>query len=29
MGGKVVGRKQIEIEGVMFDELVYGWESLD
>jgi ribosomal protein S18 acetylase RimI-like enzyme len=28
MGGRVVGRKQIEIEGVMFDELVYGWERL-
>ena len=28
MGGQVVGRKQIEIEGVMYDELVYGWENL-
>jgi ribosomal protein S18 acetylase RimI-like enzyme len=27
-GGKVVGRKQIEIESIMFDELVYGWNSL-
>jgi ribosomal protein S18 acetylase RimI-like enzyme len=26
MGGRVVGRKQIDLEGVMFDELVYGWE---
>lgn len=28
MGGQIVGRKQIEIEGVMYDELVYGWEGL-
>ena len=28
LGGQVIGRKQIEIEGVMFDELVYGWGSL-
>ncbi len=28
MGGQIVGRKRIEIEGVMYDELVYGWESL-
>ena len=28
MGGRVVGRKQIEIEEVMHDELVYGWEGL-
>jgi len=28
MGGQIVERKQIEIEGVMYDELVYGWESL-
>lgn len=28
MGGRVVGRKQIEIEGVTYDELVYGWDSL-
>jgi GNAT superfamily N-acetyltransferase len=24
MGGKIVGRKQIEIEGIPFDELVYS-----
>ena len=28
LGGRVVGRKQVEIEGVPFDELIYGWESL-
>ena len=28
MGGQIIGRKQIEIEGVMYDELVYGWENL-
>ncbi len=28
MGGQIVGRKQVEIEGVMYDELVYGWDSL-
>lgn len=25
MGGQVIGRKQIEIEGVIYDELVYGF----
>jgi len=28
MGGQIVGRKQVEIEGIMYDELVYGWDSL-
>lgn len=28
MGGRIVGRKQIEIEGVMYVEVVYGWDSL-
>jgi ribosomal protein S18 acetylase RimI-like enzyme len=28
MGGQVIGRKQIEIEGVTYDELVYGWKIL-
>jgi ribosomal protein S18 acetylase RimI-like enzyme len=28
MGGQVVGRKQIEIESITYDELVYGWNSL-
>lgn len=28
MGGRVIGRKQIEIEGIMYDELVYGWDTL-
>jgi GNAT superfamily N-acetyltransferase len=28
MGGRVVGRKQVEIGGVAYDELVYGWRSL-
>ena len=28
MGGQVVGRKQIEIESTMYDELVYGWDKL-
>ena len=28
LGGQVVGRKQIEIEGVMYGELVYGWPNL-
>ena len=26
LGGQVVGRKQIEIESVIYDELVYGWD---
>lgn len=28
MGGRVAGRKRIEIEGIPFDELVYGWDRL-
>ncbi|HZH29438.1 MAG TPA: GNAT family N-acetyltransferase [Pyrinomonadaceae bacterium] len=28
MGGRVVGKKQVEIEGVTYGELVYGWNSL-
>jgi GNAT superfamily N-acetyltransferase len=28
MGGQVIGRNQIEIEGVVYDELVYGWKNL-
>jgi GNAT superfamily N-acetyltransferase len=28
MGGHVIGRKQIEIEGIQFDELIYGWDNL-
>lgn len=28
LGGRVVGRTRLEIEGVPFDELIYGWESL-
>lgn len=28
MGGRVVGRKQVEIEGVTFDEFVYGFDDL-
>jgi GNAT superfamily N-acetyltransferase len=28
MGGRVVGKKQVEIEGVMYDEVVYGWNWL-
>jgi GNAT superfamily N-acetyltransferase len=28
MGGRVLGRKQVEIEDVVYDELVYGWEGL-
>jgi ribosomal protein S18 acetylase RimI-like enzyme len=28
MGGRVIGRKQIEIEVRMYDELVYGWDNL-
>lgn len=28
MGGLVVGRTQTVIEGVAYDELVYGWDSL-
>lgn len=27
MGGRVVGRKQIEIEGVEYEELIYGWDK--
>ena len=28
MGGRVVGRKQVELGGVSYDELIYGWDSL-
>ena len=28
MGGQIVGRKQVEIEGRLYDELVYGWADL-
>lgn len=28
MGGRIVGRKHAEIEGIKYDELVYGWDSL-
>jgi GNAT superfamily N-acetyltransferase len=28
MGGQIVGRKQVEIEGRLYDELVYGWGDL-
>jgi len=28
MGGRIIGRAQIEIEGIKFDELVYGWDRL-
>jgi GNAT superfamily N-acetyltransferase len=28
MGGRVVDRKAIEIEGVKYTELIYGWNSL-
>jgi GNAT superfamily N-acetyltransferase len=28
MGGRVIGNKQAEIEGIIYDELVYGWNSL-
>ena len=28
MGGQPVGKKQIELEGVTYDELIYGWETL-
>lgn len=28
MGGKIVGRKMVEIGGAPFDELVYGWDGL-
>jgi GNAT superfamily N-acetyltransferase len=28
MGGRIVGRKRVGIEGVIYDELVYGWDRL-
>jgi GNAT superfamily N-acetyltransferase len=28
MGGRIVGRKRIEIEGAAYDEMVYGWKNL-
>jgi hypothetical protein len=28
MGGQVVGKKQVAIEDVLYDEVVYGWNSL-
>ncbi|HEY9401748.1 MAG TPA: GNAT family N-acetyltransferase [Pyrinomonadaceae bacterium] len=28
MGGKIIGSKQIEIEGAIYDELIYGWKHL-
>ena len=27
MGGRVFGKKQLEIEGVIYDELLYGWNN--
>jgi ribosomal protein S18 acetylase RimI-like enzyme len=29
MGGQVVGKERVEIEGVMFEAEVHGWDSLD
>lgn len=28
LGGRVVGRLQIELDGAPFEELIYGWKSL-
>jgi GNAT superfamily N-acetyltransferase len=28
LGGVVIGKKQVEIEGTMFDAVVYGWDNL-
>ena len=28
LGGQVVGKKSIAIEGLIYDEVVYGWDSL-
>ena len=28
MGGRIVGRKRIEIEGAPYDEVIYGWDRL-
>lgn len=28
MGGRIIGSKQVLIEGVTFDELIYGWDKL-
>lgn len=28
LGGRVIGRTQVEIEGVPFEELIYGWRRL-
>lgn len=28
MGGRLVGKKQVEIEGATYEELIYGWETL-
>ena len=28
MDGEIIGRKQIELEGVVYDELIYGWKRL-
>ena len=28
MGGVVIGKQQVEIEGTMFDAVVYGWDNL-
>lgn len=27
-GGQIVGRKQVEIEGAEYEELIYGWNNL-
>ena len=29
MGGRVVGRKRLKLEGIDFDAVIYGWESLN
>ena len=28
LGGQVIGKKSIVIEGLIYDEVVYGWDSL-
>ncbi|HSE32597.1 MAG TPA: GNAT family N-acetyltransferase [Pyrinomonadaceae bacterium] len=28
MGGRVVGKKQVQLEGIEFHALIYGWERL-
>ena len=29
LGGRIIGKMPVEIEGIRYDELIYGWDDLD